>query len=90
MSELSYLLVLPVGMLMYAILRSLVADGLCREADRCIRKKQFHEALALIESAKGIYGQCANLAWTSTLLILLIALAVAASILWPRWIGGAG
>lgn len=93
MSELSYLLVLPVGMLMYAILRSLVADGLCREASKRAQRYHYHEAHDLYQIAKQVYGQCIRLAWASTLLILFISLVIAASALmpqWIEWIGGAG
>ena len=93
MTELSYLLVVPTAMLIYVILRSLVADGLCREASKRAQRFHYHEAHDLYQSANQIYGQCIRLAWASTLLILLISLAIAASALmpqWIEWIGGAG
>lgn len=89
MSGLSYLLLVPAAMLMYAFLRGILADGLCREASKCARKKRFHEALDLYQTAEKVYGQSIQLARTSILLIALIALAIAATSLWPQWFGGA-
>ncbi len=87
MSELSFLLVVPATMLAYAILRSVLADGLCREANKRAREKRFGEALDLFEAAKKINSQNIRLTEIGIVICLLIIVAAVLSALWS---GGAG